>query len=53
MAEGMQQMDWALERFVADGVITARDALEKALDKDTFQKIPSVARGLGPEAQII
>jgi twitching motility protein PilT len=53
MSEGMQQMDWALERLVSDGTVTARDALEKALDKDTFQKIPSVAHALGPEAQII
>jgi twitching motility protein PilT len=53
MSEGMQQMDWALERLVSDGTVTARDALEKALDKDQFQKIPSVARALGPEAQII
>jgi twitching motility protein PilT len=53
MSEGMQQMDYALEKLVTEGTVTARDALEKALDKDTFQKIPSVARSLGPEAQIV
>jgi twitching motility protein PilT len=37
-AVGMQTMDMALERLLQRGVITAEDALEKALDKDTFQK---------------
>ena len=52
LAEGMQGMDLALERLVASGTVVAQDALEKALDKDTFMKIPSVARQLGPEFRI-
>jgi twitching motility protein PilT len=50
--EGMQGMDVALERLVAAGTIHPRDALEKALDKEGFAKLPSVARALGPEAAL-
>jgi twitching motility protein PilT len=50
--DGMQAMDTALERLVSAGQITAKDALDKALDKDSFAKLPSVARGLGPEATL-
>jgi Tfp pilus assembly pilus retraction ATPase PilT len=46
--DGMQGMDVALERLVSTGTISARDAL----DKETFAKLPSVARGLGPEATL-
>ena len=35
---GMQSMDMALARLVARGSITAEAALEKALDKESFQK---------------
>ncbi len=38
-AEGMQGMDVALERFVREGTIKAQDAMEKALDKDSFAKL--------------
>jgi len=51
-SEGMQGMDVALERLVAAGAISARDALDKALDKETFARMPSVARGLGPESDV-
>jgi len=51
--EGMQGMDVALERLVAAGTIGAKDALDKALDKETFAKLPSVARSLGPEAALL
>jgi twitching motility protein PilT len=51
--EGMQGMDVALERLVAAGTIGAKDALDKALDKEAFAKLPSVARGLGPEAALL
>jgi len=44
--QGMQAMDAALERLVRDGVVTARDAYEKALDKESFAKVPCVASGL-------
>jgi twitching motility protein PilT len=49
LAEGMQPMDWAIERAVLAGDITARDGLEKALDKDTFIKLPSIASRLANE----
>jgi twitching motility protein PilT len=37
-AVGMQTMDAALERLVQRGLVTAEDALEKAIDKESFQK---------------
>lgn len=37
--EGMQSMDGTLDRLVHEGVISAHDALEKALDKDSFAKL--------------
>ena len=37
--DGMQSMDAALERLAAAGTITARDALDKALDKEAFAKL--------------
>jgi twitching motility protein PilT len=43
MAEGMQSMDSALERHVASGAVKAIDAYEKALDKEGFAKLPSIA----------
>jgi twitching motility protein PilT len=49
LADGMQPMDWAIERAVVAGTITARDGLEKALDKDTFVKQPSIASRLANE----
>ncbi len=45
-AEGMQTMDASLERHVAAGTIKASDALEKALDKEAFAKLPSIASQL-------
>jgi len=48
--EGMQGMDVALERLVSAGTINAKDALDKALDKETFAKLPSIARALGPDS---
>jgi twitching motility protein PilT len=45
-AEGMQGMDATLARLVAAGMVTATDALEKALDKDAFARISQVAAGL-------
>jgi twitching motility protein PilT len=49
LSEGMQTMDWAIERAVVTGIITARDGLEKALDKDAVSKLPSIASRLGNE----
>jgi twitching motility protein PilT len=51
--DGMQGMDVALERLVSAGTISAKDALDKALDKESFSKIPAVAKALGPEAALI
>jgi twitching motility protein PilT len=45
-AAGMQTMDAALERLVTKGTVTGEDALEKAIDKESFQKV--VARRAGP-----
>jgi twitching motility protein PilT len=49
-AVGMQTMDSALERLVACGVVTPDDALEKAIDKESFQKIVSRRTGAPPMA---
>ena len=49
ISEGMQPMDSALERLVASGVVTGQDALDKALDKESFARMPSVAQKLAPE----
>ncbi len=44
--EGMQTMDGVLSRLVREGVVTAADALEKAIEKDAFAKQPHVAAAL-------
>lgn len=44
--DGMQSMDKSLEKLVSDQTVTASDALDKALDKVSFAKIPTVAAGL-------
>jgi twitching motility protein PilT len=46
MSEGMQTMDATLLRLVNDKLVTAGDALDKAIDKELFAKIPAVAREL-------
>jgi twitching motility protein PilT len=46
-AVGMQTMDAALERALQRGLVTAEDALEKALDKESFQK--TMARRAAPQ----
>jgi twitching motility protein PilT len=48
--DGMQSMDAALERLVNLGIVGPRDALDKALDKESFAKIPAVAKELGTAA---
>jgi twitching motility protein PilT len=48
-AEGMQSMDLALEKLVAGGQVKAKDALDKALDKESFARMASVAKALQPE----
>ncbi len=49
ISEGMQSMDSALERYVHAGVVSAQDALDKALDKESFARIPAITRQLAPE----
>lgn len=44
--EGMQSIDAVLAALVAEGTVTAQDALEKAADKGSFAKLPQVAAGL-------
>jgi twitching motility protein PilT len=44
--EGMQTMDRALQALVEQRKVSAQDALEKALDKESFAKIPAVANAL-------
>jgi Tfp pilus assembly pilus retraction ATPase PilT len=51
-SEGMQGMDTALERLVSAGTISAKDALDKVLDKETFAMLPVVAHVLGPDAAL-
>ena len=45
-AVGMLTMDTALERLVHRGLVTGDDAMDRALDKETFQK--TIARRTGP-----
>ena len=52
LADGMQMMDSSLEKLVTAGTVSAADAIEKALDKETFSKIPAVARELGTQAPL-
>lgn len=47
--EGMQSMDAALEKLVREQVVSAGAALDKALDKESFAKVPLVAQGLRDE----
>ncbi len=51
--EGMQTMDATLQRLVADGAISARDAVEKAIDKEQFARIPAIAGALAGSAEPI
>ena len=45
-AEGMQSMDATLARLVGSGAVRAADAMDKALDKDAFARLPQVASAL-------
>jgi len=47
MAEGMQTMDYSLEKLVTAGTVKASDAMEKALDKEAFAKLIPGARQSG------
>jgi twitching motility protein PilT len=43
--QGMQTMDLALERLVDKKIVKFEDALEKAADKESFQKLAQKGRG--------
>ncbi len=47
-SQGMQTMDMSLERLVEKGTISAEAALEKAIDKETFQKVMASKKGAKP-----
>ena len=44
--EGMQTMDACLQKLLQEKTVTAEDALEKALDKVTFSRLPAVRAAL-------
>ena len=48
--EGMQSMDQTLEAYVNAGTIDPLDALDRALDKHAFARVPKVAAALGDRA---
>ena len=50
-SEGMQTMDRVLQKLVEQGTITAFDAIEKALDKESFKKVPAVTKALEEQQQ--
>jgi len=52
MSEGMQTMDSTLDKLVRDGVIGAFDAYERALDKESFAKLPHVAKEIKSDDDI-
>jgi twitching motility protein PilT len=47
-SQGMQTMDMSLERLVDKGTISAEVAMEKAIDKETFQKLMTTKKGVKP-----
>ncbi len=44
--QGMQSMDACLHKMVREKTITALDGLEKAIDKESFSRLPGIAEGL-------
>jgi twitching motility protein PilT len=52
LSEGMQTMDATLLRLVTDKQVAAADALEKAIDKESFAKHPAIARELGDVSRV-
>ncbi len=46
-SHGMQSIDSVLAKLVSEGTVDASIALEKAADKESFAKLPVVARQLG------
>ncbi len=50
-AEGMQTMDAGLTNLMRKGTIRPLDALEKAIDKEGFMKVPEVAAALAAEGR--
>jgi twitching motility protein PilT len=48
-ARGMQTMDMALERLLQSRMVTAEEALEKAADREIFQRLVARRTGGRPE----
>jgi twitching motility protein PilT len=51
-SHGMQSIDAVLEKLVAEGRVSAQDALDKAADKNHFARLPSVAAALKAEGLV-
>jgi len=45
-AVGMQTMDSVLEKYIQDQLVDPLDAFEKSSDKESFKRLPQVARAL-------
>ena len=51
--EGMQTMDACLLKLLQAGTITAADAMEKALDKESFARLPVVREALAGDGTLV
>ncbi len=51
--DGMQTMDACLQKLMQAKVITAHDAMEKALDKESFSRLPGVRDALAGDGMLI
>ena len=51
--EGMQTMDACLQKLLQAKVVTAADAMEKALDKESFARLPEVREALSAEGTLL
>jgi twitching motility protein PilT len=50
---GMQTMDACLQKLMQSNLITAQDAMEKALDKESFARLPNVREVLEGQGALI
>jgi twitching motility protein PilT len=51
--DGMQTMDACLQRLMLSKVISPADAMEKALDKESFARIPGVQEALAGDGMLL
>jgi twitching motility protein PilT len=51
--EGMQTMDNCLQKLMQAKTITPADAMEKALDKESFARIPGVKEALAGDGTLV